>query len=81
MKEYEGQNIDDNVLHQLMNLFGYLQLSDRAYCNPTSYCFSFKTYEGTPTNVREQKDAQEYLNMGFDRFEELLKSTSQKYLF
>ena len=33
-----------------------------------------------PTNVREQKDAQEFMNLGFDRLEELLKDTSQKYL-
>jgi ubiquitin carboxyl-terminal hydrolase 34 len=30
--------------------------------------------------VREQKDAQEYLNVLFDRLESLLKPTSQKYL-
>jgi len=77
---HEGQEVDDNVLHQLMNMFGFLQLSDRQYYNPTPFCFSFKSFDGQPTNVREQKDAQEFLNLGFDRLETLLRGTSQKYL-
>lgn len=63
-----------------MNMFGFLQLSDRQYFNPAPFCFSFKSFDGTPTNVREQKDAQEFLNLGFDRLETLLRGTSQKYL-
>lgn len=63
-----------------MRLFGFLQLSDRQYYNPAPFCYSFKAFDGQPTNVREQKDAQEFLNVGFDRLETLLKGTSQKYL-
>lgn len=70
---YEGKEVDDNVLHQLMNMFGFLQLSDRQYYNPKPFCFSFKSYDGQPTNVREQKDAQEFLNLVFDRLENSLK--------
>jgi ubiquitin carboxyl-terminal hydrolase 9/24 len=50
---HEGQEIDDNVLHQLMIMFGFLQLSDRQYYDPTPFCFSFKSFDGQPTNVRE----------------------------
>jgi len=78
--EHEGQDVDDNVLHQLMDMYGFLLLSDRQYYDPTPFCFSFKQFDGQPTNVREQKDAQEFLNLGFDRLEMLLKDTSQKYL-
>lgn len=41
----------------MMNMFGFLQLSDRQYYNPVPFCFSFKSFDGEPTNVREQKDA------------------------
>jgi len=80
LAELDGEQIDDNVLHQLQTIFGFLQLSDRQYRNPKNFCFSFKALGGEPTNVREQKDAQEYLNVLFDRLESLLKGTSQKYL-
>jgi len=80
VQQHEGKDVDDNVLHQLMAMFGSLQLSDRQYYDPTPFCFSFKGFDGQPTNVREQKDAQEFLNLGFDRLENLLSGTSQKYL-
>ena len=63
----------------MMQLFGSLELSDRQAYDPTSFCFSYKAY-GEPTNVREQKDANEYLLTLFDRLENQLKDTSQKYL-
>lgn len=58
-----------------MQLFGSLELSDRQAYDPTPYCFSYKAF-GEPTNVREQKDANEYLLSLFDRLEENLKGTS-----
>ena len=52
MDPYKGTKIDDCVLHQMMQLFGSLELSDRQAYDPTPFCFSFKTF-GEPTNVRE----------------------------
>lgn len=63
-----------------MELFGFLQLSDRQDFNPAPFCFSLRGYDGERTNVREQKDAHEFLNVAWDRLENLLKDTSQKYL-
>jgi uncharacterized UBP type Zn finger protein len=80
MQEHEGLQVDDNFLHQTMNMFGFLVLSDRQYYNPTPLCFSFKSFDGMRTNVREQKDAQEFLIAAFDKLENQLKDTSQKYL-
>ena len=54
---HEGALVDDNFLHQVMRMFGFLVLSDRQYYDPTPLCFSFKSFDGTRTNVREQKDA------------------------
>jgi ubiquitin carboxyl-terminal hydrolase 34 len=79
-KEYKGQKVDDNVLHQLQKLMAHLELSERQDYNPFEFCFAFKDLDGNPTNTGEQKDAQEFLNLSFERIENLLKSTSRKYL-
>jgi ubiquitin carboxyl-terminal hydrolase 34 len=80
IREYKGHQIDDNVLHQLQKLMAHLELSERSYYDPYEFCFAFKDFEGNPTNTGEQKDAQEFLNMSFDRLETMLKGTSRKYL-
>jgi ubiquitin carboxyl-terminal hydrolase 34 len=72
--------IDDNVLHQLQKLMAHLELSERSDYNPFEFCFAFKDLDKMPTNTAEQKDAQEFLNLMFDRLENLLKNTSRKYL-
>lgn len=50
-KEYHGKRVDDNVLHQLQQMFAFLELSDRQDYNPYEFCFSFKDYAGQPVNV------------------------------
>jgi ubiquitin carboxyl-terminal hydrolase 34 len=42
--------------------------------------FSFKDFDGQPTNVIEQKDAQEFIGILMDRLEEGLKKTKRKHL-
>lgn len=79
--EYKGgKTVDDNMLHQLQRLIAHLELSDRPDYNPSGWCFSFKEYDGTPTKTMEQKDAQEFLNILFDRIDTSLKHTERKYL-
>lgn len=75
IQEYKGKKIDDNVLHQMQKLFAHLEVSDRTDYNPFEFCFSFKDFEGNPTNTAEQKDAQEFLAMCFDKIENLLRPT------
>ena len=53
----------------MQKLFANLELSERQFYDPTAFCFSFKEFDGTPTQVMEQKDAQEFLNILFDRIE------------
>jgi hypothetical protein len=79
-QEYKGRTIDDNVLHQLQILFGNLELSERVDYNPIVFCFSFKQMDGTPTNTSIQHDSEEFFNIIFDRIENLMKPTPQKYL-
>lgn len=72
--------IDDNVIHQLQRMFGYLELTERQAYNPVGFCFSFKDFSGAPTNISIQQDAQEFLNMIFEKIENSLKPTKYKYL-
>lgn len=71
---------DDNVLHQLQRIFAYLELTERQDYSPSKFCFAFKDQDGKPTNTGIQQDAQEFLNVVFDRIEYMLKQTPQKYL-
>lgn len=77
---YKQEEVDDNMLHQMQKLIAHLELSERQDYNPFGFCFSFKEFDGTPTNVAEQKDAQEFLNVLFDRLDNALKPTPKKYL-
>ena len=80
MVKYKGEEYDDNTLHQLQKLFAHLELSNRQAYDPTGWCFSFKEFDGTPTKTMEQKDAQEFLNIIFDRIDTALAKTQRKYL-
>ena len=72
--------IDDNVIHQLQRMYGFLELTERQAYNPIAFCYSFKDFSGAPTNIAIQQDAQEFLNMIFEKIENALKSTKYKYL-
>ena len=77
---FEGEDVNDNMMHQFMKLMSFLELSERQDYNPREFCYSFKDFDGRPINTREQKDTQEFLNVVFDRLEFSMKNTPQKYL-
>lgn len=52
-EQYQGLEVDDRMLHQMTRMFATLELSDRQAFDPTSFCFSFKSFGDEPTNVRE----------------------------
>lgn len=53
MAEYKGKMEDDNMLHQMQKLIAMLELSERSDYDPRGFCFSFKEFDGTPTNTSE----------------------------
>ena len=73
-------DIDDNVLHQLQKIFAFLEITERQDYSPAKFCFAFKDPEGKPTNTGIQQDAHEFLNVVFDRLENILPKTPDKYL-
>lgn len=75
-----SNSFDDNFLHQLQRMFSFLQYSNRQDYNPEGFCHSFKDYEGNPTNILIQQDAQEFFSRFIDKVESSLKNTNFKYL-
>ena len=71
---------DDNLLHQLQNMFTFLTYSNKMDYNPRNFCLSYKDFDGNPINVREQQDSQEFYNNLCDKIEESLKKTKYKYI-
>jgi hypothetical protein len=48
LADFEGEEINDNMLHQLMKLMAFLELSERSDYNPREFCFSYKDFNGGP---------------------------------
>ena len=71
---------DDNVLHQLQEMYTYLTFSEKMDYNPRSFCYSFKDFDGNPINVGTQQDSQEFYNNFCDKIENSLKKTKFKYI-
>lgn len=78
-KAYATTAKEDNLLHQLKCIFVALNESEKQYFNPKGFCHAFKDWDGNPTNVFEQMDADEFLNMFLDRLENLVKGTKQQH--
>ncbi|OMJ90056.1 hypothetical protein SteCoe_7634 [Stentor coeruleus] len=66
--------IQDNLLYQMQILMANLRYSEKQCFEPRGICNTFKI-DGQIVNVRIQQDADEFLNLLFDKLEELLKET------
>ena len=71
---------DDNLLHQLQEMYTYLTFSEKMDYNPKNFCYSFKDFDGNPINVGAQQDSQEFYNNFCDKIENSLKKTDFKYI-
>ena len=77
----QNENIlldDDNVFHQMQKMFAYLDISQRSDFSPRDFCKSYKDFSGQRVNLMVQQDAQEFLNMIFDKLEKALMPTPFK---
>ena len=61
-------------------MFSYLELSERVDFVPFGFTYSFKDFEGNPTKLSEQKDAQEFLSFFLDKLENAIKPSMYKYM-
>jgi ubiquitin C-terminal hydrolase len=75
-----NRDLNECMVYQLQSVLAQLQESERMYANLAGFAHAFKDWEGNPTNVREQMDAQEFFNLLLDRLDSHiqteLKSTS-----
>ena len=71
---------DDNLLHQLQKMYTFLTFSENEDYNPKNFCYSFKDFDGRPTNPIVQQDSQEFYNNFCDKIENSLKNTKYKYI-
>jgi ubiquitin carboxyl-terminal hydrolase 9/24 len=72
---HDNNEPDENMLYQFQGVFMGLLKSEKQYVNPKGFCHAFKDWEGQATNVLEQMDVEEFLNMFMDRLETAIKTT------
>ena len=58
--------VDDNILHQIQRIFGYLEGTTRLDFAPSAFCVAYKPF-GESVNIMMQQDVQEFVSMFFDR--------------
>ena len=74
------QDFEGNLLFQLQVMMANLKLSEKQCFEPRGVCDTFRGYDGEPINVRVQQDADEFMNLLFDKLEELVKNTEHEKL-
>jgi ubiquitin carboxyl-terminal hydrolase 9/24 len=68
------------LMIQVQRTFAFLQESYRQSYDPTAFAFSYKDYEGNPTNVSIQMDVDEFFNILCEKLETQLKESLQEKL-
>ncbi len=53
----KDNTVDDNLLHQIQRIFGYLQKTTRVDFIPSAFCAAYKPF-GESVNVMMQQDVQ-----------------------
>lgn len=64
--------VDDNFLHQIQKIFGFLEHTTRIDYVPSAFCVAYKPF-GESVNIMMQQDVQEFVSMFFDRLENGIK--------
>jgi hypothetical protein len=74
LSEHKDFKYDDNLYHQIQRLFSYLSISKKKYYHSTPFVYSYKDWDGNPTDVLIQHDADEFLKVIIDKVESVMKS-------
>lgn len=73
--ESDGQPTPAGYFSQLQNLFANLLYSEAKAANPQMFCDAYTNIDGSPLDITEQMDVNEFLNILFDRLENTLKGS------
>jgi ubiquitin C-terminal hydrolase len=76
--EVVGDTID--FFREFQHIIYQLTFGQRIFLIPESFCLNYLDSNNMPINIREQHDADEFLNQLFDRLEFRLKDTNQGHL-
>ena len=68
----------ESVLYQLQTVFAKLFYTHRKAFPLSDFCHAYKDFDGNPTNVYIQQDADEFLRVFFDRLMSTLKGSNQE---
>ena len=71
--------IKNDILRQMQNLFANLELSESKYYDTTNLCRT-KIFNNKPIDVRVQQDSKEFYDSACDSLETCLKNTKYKYI-
>jgi ubiquitin C-terminal hydrolase len=77
--DYTEEELRNNLWYQLQTIFLYLQYSERKSYSPGNWTFAFKDETGAqPLNTMTQQDAQEFLQLLFERCENMMNKHNEK---
>jgi hypothetical protein len=79
-KVFKGFEFDDNLLHQLQNMFLRLEKSHKSFFDPTMFCLCFKDAEDRSLDISIQQDADEFIKVFLDKIENLICKTKMSGL-
>lgn len=65
---------------EFQHIIYQLTFGQRIFLIPESFCLNYLDSNNMPINIREQHDADEFLNQLLDRLEFRLKGTNQDHL-
>ena len=68
----DPEELKGDLAYQLQVMFQHLQHSTRKSFYPEGWAFAYKDETGAPVNVRQQQDAQEFLQVLCERVERVL---------
>jgi ubiquitin C-terminal hydrolase len=70
----------DSYFLSLQEIFANLLRSECRAMDPTGFCTTYKNIDGSPVDITEQMDANEFLNILFDKIDNTLKGSPQAAL-
>jgi hypothetical protein len=57
------------IIYQLQTMFAYLQVSQKRFYDTLPFCHALTDFDGQPLRLTEQKDANEFCALLFDKIE------------
>lgn len=80
IEEAEEHDDSDDYFFQIQRIFASLAKLDEHSADPTGFCTAYKDFDGEPVDVLIQMDANEFLNLLFDKMDATIRNDDQSRL-